>query len=357
MPESKYFKLPKAEQQRAARLHADSTVIDGLIATDAYLMESDYGSHLFEGGVNAANFTVASYGDEFVSATEKIAEYHRAAERLEARIVETVDDIRDASDRDELAIVLGFQDTRPIGNDIWKLEVFAELGVRVIQLTYNEQNYVGAGCCAETDAGLSWFGKDLVDRMNELGLVIDLSHCGDETTMDTIERSSDPVVCTHVGMRELCDAPARNKTDEQLRALADHGGVVGITFFPPLVKRKPGSYRVARSTVDDVLDHIDYAVDLIGVDHVGFGTDLDDLSLDRGVTPPTSALRNYRPNHPDVYGAGQTEIYDPYPDGINRHTKLATLTEGLISRGYSNIEITKILGGNFLRLFEEVWTS
>ena len=203
MADSEHFELPEAEQQRASRLHAESTVVDGLIATDAYLMESEYESHLFEGGVNAANFTVASYGDEFVPATEKIAKYHRAADRLDARIVETVSDVRDVADSDELAIVLGFQDTRPIGNDIWKLEVFADLGVRVIQLTYNEQNYVGAGCCAQMDAGLSWFGKDLVDRMNELGLVIDLSHCGDETTLEAIEHSSDPVACTHVGIRDL----------------------------------------------------------------------------------------------------------------------------------------------------------
>jgi len=355
MAESEYFELLEENKQRASRLHADSAVFDGLIATDAYLMESEYESHLAQGGVNAANFTVASYGDEFVPATRKIVEYRKAAHRLDARIAEGVSDIWDAANSDELAIVLGFQDTRPIGNDLWKLEVFAELGVRVIQLTYNDQNYVGAGCCAETDTGLSWFGENLVDRMNDLGVVIDLSHCGDGTTLDAIERSSDPVACTHVGMRALCDAPGRNKTDEQLRALADSGGVAGITFFPPLIKREPGSHRVARSTVDDVLDHIDYAVNLMGIDHVGFGTDLDDLSLDRRKTPPTSALRYYRPNHPAVYGSGQTDVYDPYPDGINRHTKLATLTDGLVSRGYSDEEITKILGGNFLRLFEEAW--
>jgi membrane dipeptidase len=175
--------------------------------------------------------------------------------------------------------------------------------------------------------------------------------------MEAIRHSTEPVTCTHVGIRELCNAPGRNKTDEQLRALAESGGVAGISFFPPLVKREPGSHRVAQATVEDVLDHIDYAVDLVGVDHVGIGTDLDDRSLDQGETPPTSSLRHYRPTHPAVYGEGPTDRYDPYPAGVHRHTELETLTQGLVARGYTDDEIEKILGGNFLRVFETVWNS
>jgi len=235
--------------------------------------------------------------------------------------------------------------------------LFADLGLRVLQLTYNEQNYVGSGCCETEDTGLSDFGREIVEDCNDLGLLIDLSHCGDRTTMEAIEHSSEPVACTHIGVRDLCDAPGRNKTRKQLEALADIGGVAGITFFPPLVKREEGSHHVAESTVEDVLNHIEYAVEVMGVDHVGVGTDLDDRSLDRGETPPTSALRHYRPSHPAVYGAGRTDMYDPYPDGVHRHTELPTLTAGLVDRGYTNKEITKILGGNFLRLFEEVWEN
>lgn len=355
MAESEHVTLTDEEQKRATRLHSEATVVDGLIATDTYLTDQEYIPHLSRGGVNAANFTVASYGDEFASATRNVAEYHNAIQDFEARIVKSADDIRNAIESDELAVILGFQDTRPIADNLWKLDVFAELGVRVVQLTYNEQNYVGAGCCAENDAGLTAFGRELVDRMNELGLLVDLSHCGNTTTMDAIEHCSDPVACTHVGIRELCDAPGRNKTDQQLRALAENGGVAGISFFPPIVKREPNSHRVAQATVNDVLDHIDYAVELMGVDHVGIGTDLDDWSLDEGETPPTSSLRNYRPTHPAVYGKGPTDVYDPYPEGVHRHTELETLTRGLVDRGYTDEEITKILGGNFLRLFEKVW--
>jgi membrane dipeptidase len=355
MTESENFQLPAAQQERADQLHEESTLVDGLIATDAYLTDPEYRSHLPAGGVDGANFTVGSYRDSFESTLEQITEIRRLTERIDARVVETATDIDGAVDSNELAVILGFQDTKPIGNDPWKLDLFADLGVRVVQLTYNEQNYVGAGCCEPEDTGLSSFGHDVVGRCNDRGVLIDLSHCGDRTTMDAIEHSSDPVACTHVGVRELCDAPGRNKTNRQLEALADNGGVAGITLFPALVKREEGSHRVAESTVEDVLDHIDRAVDVMGIDHAGIGTDLDDRSLDRGKTPATSALRHYRPTYPAVYGEGPTEVYDPYPEDVHRHTELRTLTRGLVDRGYEDEEITKILGGNFLRLFEEVW--
>lgn len=355
MADPYYFDLSESDRQLVDSLHAESTVVDGLIATDAYLTDPHYTDHLAEGGVDAANFTVASYQDDFEAATRKITALGRSVRDLDARVVTTAGELASASEVEELSVVLGFQDTRPIADELWRVDVFAELGVRVVQLTYNEQNYVGAGCCAQRDAGLSSLGESLIDRLNELGILVDLSHCGDRTTEDAVRYSTDPISFTHVGMRALCDAPGRNKTDEQLRLLAENGGVAGISFFPPIVKREPNSHRVAEATVEDVLDHVDYAVGLMGVDHVGIGTDLDDRSLDRGETPPTSSLRTYRPSHPEVYGAGPMEVYDPYPRGVHRHTELRTLTAGLVDRGYAPEEIEKILGGNFLRLFSEVW--
>ena len=355
MVKQHYFELSDEDYERASRLHEESMVVDGLIATDAYLTDPEYTPHLSRGGVDIANFTVASYGDGFVQATEKIATYQEAIRSLNARVIAGTGDLERVVGNTELGVILGFQDTRPIGNDLWKLEVFAELGVRVVQLTYNEQNYVGAGCCSGIDGGLTSFGRSLLDKMNQLGLLVDLSHCGDQTTIDAIEYTSDPVAFTHIGVRELCDAPGRNKTADQLRTLAENGGVAGLSFFPPLVKREAGTHRVAEATVEDVLDHIDYAVDVMGINHVGIGTDLDDRSLDRGETPQTSSLRTYRPSHPEVYGEGPRDVYDPYPDGVHRHTELGTLTRGLVDRGYTDEEVRKVLGGNFLRLFEKVW--
>jgi membrane dipeptidase len=352
------FDLADSEAERARRLHRESVVVDGLVATRRYLSDPDYQDHLAAGGIDAANVTVASYRDDFQESVESVAEYGELAEEADGhRLVESVAELRAAERADEVGVVLGFQDTRPIGPDLSRLRTFEAMGVRVVQLTYNDQNYVGAGCCERHDAGLSNFGRELVAECNDRNLLVDLSHCADATTLDAIAASDDPVACTHVGTAELVDATGRNKTDEQLRAVAANGGVVGITFFPPLVKRKPGTREVAEATVEDVLDHVDHAIDVAGVDHVGFGTDLNDHALDVGTTPPDSSLRHYRPDHPDVFGLGPVDTYDPYPSGVHRHTELETFTRGLVARGYDDEEIEGILGENFLRVLEEVWGS
>jgi len=356
--------LDEEQQRRARRLHSNSAVVDGLLPT-TYIDEPEYHDDLREGGVTAGNFTVASRLS-FPQATQRVQECKRRVRSLTERylLAETVEDVRTADESDRTAVIMGFQDTMPIvpddrmqlGDDTEFLDAFADMGVRIIQLTYNNLNYVGAGCCEPVDPGLSSFGRTLVDQMNDVGVVVDLSHCGDQTTVDAIEHSDDPVVLSHVGVRSLSNV-GRNKTDEQIEAVAANGGVVGITFFPPCVKSHPETHEVQEATVQDVLDHLDHVVDLAGVDHVGFGTDMNDMYLDEGRTPPYAAYRNFRPDHPDVYGRGPIEQYEPFPAGVDRHTKLETLTHGLVDRGYADDDIRKILGENYLRVFETVWAA
>jgi membrane dipeptidase len=351
-----HFDLDEADEQRATRLHEESVVVDGLIATDRYLVDPEYADDLRAGGVDAANFTVASHGEDFPEGVENVMRYRDlVAERDDWRLVESADDVRAAQRAGEHGLVLGFQDTRPVGPELRRLRAFDELGVRIVQLTYNEQNYVGAGCCERGDDGLSQFGRELVAECNDRGVLVDLSHCDGETTLEAIDASDDPVACTHTCAAALVNAPGRNKTDEQLRAVAENDGVVGVTFFPPLVKRDPETYDVLPATVEDVLDHIDHVAEVAGPEHVAFGSDLNDHALDAGVTPPDSSLRHYRPDHPEVFGRGPVDTYDPYPDGVHRHTELETLTRGLVARGYDDGEIRGILGENFLRVFETVW--
>jgi len=197
-------------------------------------------------------------------------------------------------------------------------------------------------------------GREAVELVNKLGIVIDTAHDGDQTTMDVIAHSDDPVIQSHIGVRALCDSYGRAKTDEQLRAVARNGGVNAITFFPPVIKRAPDSNAVVRATIDDVLDHIDHVVDVAGVDAVAFGGDISDRALDRGTLTEGSNLRRWRKTHPEVYGAGSTEVMDPYPTGLDRYPKMPNLTHGLQQRGYSDADIQKILGGNLMRVFEEV---
>lgn len=358
------LELDEEQRRRASQLHSDATVVDGLLPT-TYIDEPDYRDHLAEGGVTAGNFTVASRLS-FARATERIQACKRRIDRLSERYIlaESVTDIRKAHESDRTAVIMGFQDSMPVApedqmqldDDTEYLDAVADMGVRIIQLTYNNLNYVGAGCCERVDPGLSYFGQALVERMNDVGVVVDLSHCGDQTTADGIEHSEDPVVLSHVGARSLSNI-GRNKTDEHIEAVGENGGVVGVTFFPPCVKSHPETHEVQPATVEDVLDHIDHVVDLAGIDHVGFGTDMNDMYLDEGRTPPYAAYRNFRPAHSDVYGRGPVEHYEPFPEGIERHTKLETLTHGLVERGYSDEEIRKILGENFLRVFETVWSE
>jgi len=357
------FDLDTAETRHAERLHQEGIFVDGLVPTTDYINDSEYQGHLAAGGVTAGNFTVASRTN-YPDATRRLQRCLDiiAQNRDAFSVVETVADVRAANEQDRVGAILGFQDTMPIApvdrmqtdGGLEFLRAFHQMGVRIVQLTYNSLNYVGAGCCEPTDPGVSESGRSIIEEMNRLGVLIDLSHCGDQTTLDAIKHSEDPVVFSHADARALSGIK-RNKTDEQIRAVADSGGLIGVSVFPPTVKTDTETYEVQRATVHDVLDHIDHVVDLIGVDHVAFGSDMNDKALDNGVTPPYAAYRNFRPSYLEVYGRGPIETYEPFPKGIHGHTELVNLMKGLVARGYSDKEVRKILGENFLRVFAEVW--
>lgn len=354
---SSLIELSTEAEQRAERIHSEAYVIDGLSNVANYFEDPDYQDHLRRGGQTAGNYTTAgSKQPDLESCITRIMDHlDLVEEHEELLLVTSVADIHAAKENDKRGMILGFQDTRPIGTDLRKLRAFDRLGVRIIQLTYNFQNFVGSGCCEKGERGLSTFGYDLLEELNDRGILIDLSHCGKATVLDAVEHSDDPVVFSHVGTYELCNAEGRNKTDEEIKAVAETGGLTAIAFFPPFIKRDPETFEVQEATVHDVVDHIEHVVDIAGIDHVGFGTDMNDMYLDRGYTPPNSVYRKERITHPEVYGKGPTEQYDPYPKGINRHVKLQNLTKALLQRGFTESEIQKILGGNFLRVFESVW--
>lgn len=351
------FGLSRDQEENAKRLHEESIIIDGMLPV-RNLYNPKYLDQVIKGGVTAGNVTVASWPDNFNRAIKKIIACKDAIKENSNKMMlaTSAEDIRRAKEEGKLAVILAFQATRPIEDELSYLKSFYDMGVKIIQLTYNAQNLIGSGCCELIYGKLTYFGKEVVDVMNELGIIVDLSHCSDPTTVDAIEYSKDPCVFSHSSVRTLCNAYGRNKPDEQIKALGEKGGVMGITFFPCLIKRDPKTYDVKPSTADDVLDHIDYAVKLIGTDHVGFGTDMSGETLDEEKAPPTSVMRWWRPRRPDVFGRGPTEKYDPYPTGLDRHYKLLNLTRGLVARGYSDEDIKKILGGSFLSLlFDKVW--
>ena len=304
-------------------------------------------------GITAVNVTVGgvgSYTKDFEETLRNIAfwEEQTTAHPDALMKIKSAADLIEAKKNGRLGLIYGFQDATPLGESLERLDLFYDLGVRIIQYTYNLRNLIGDGCLEPGDAGLSQFGRKLIARMNEKRMLVDLSHCGRRTTLESIEASRAPVAITHAGCTAVSDLP-RNKTDEQLRKLADKGGVFGVYFMPYL--RTAG-----QPMAEDVIKHIEHALQVCGEDHVGIGTDgvISAINLTpefrkafaeqiedrrkRGISAPGES--------PDVF------TFVPDLNTPHRFEKLATL---LSKRGHSDTQIGKILGGNFARLFREVW--
>jgi membrane dipeptidase len=218
---------------------------------------------------------------------------------------------------------------------------FYQLGQRCSQLTYNSQNFIGTGGTDRVDGGVSDFGAAIIEAMNEVGMLVDVSHCGDRTTLDAIELSAQPIAITHSNCRALNDHP-RLKTDEAIRNLAAKGGVIGITGVRNFVRnREP-------TTVEHIVDHIDHVVKLVGIEYVGIGSDADLNGYD---DMPADQYKELKAAYKSSYAF--RDKLDT--DGFDHPQKIFDLTEALIRRGYSDANIAAVLGGNFRRLLAAIW--
>jgi membrane dipeptidase len=252
-------------------------------------------------------------------------------------------DITRAKQEGKAAAMLNFQNC-PIGDDLDKLDMFHAFGVRSMQVTYNERNLLGDGSTERTNAGLSDFGIAAVERMNELGILVDSSHSGYQTTLDAIHYSKKTPIISHSNCRALNDHP-RCKSDEQIRALAAKGGVMGLTCVNVMVKRD------LPVTLEDYLDHVDHIAKLVGIDHVGFGSDMQITGWPTDPKDKDDFLAFYGlPNFKETYRFR----YPLAVDGLNHEHKWKYATAGLLKRGYNDEQIAKVLGGNWLRVFSEV---
>ena len=318
-------------------------IIDGL-DTSKWGRKSVYRS-LRDGGVTAINATIAVW-DDYQAVLHKITHYLEWFDQFSdlIRPVHTVDDIRAAKAENRTGIILGWQNAAPIGNDLRRLRLFHELGVRIIQLTYNERNLLGNGCYERLDDGLSRFGLAAVAEMNRLGILIDLSHVGDRTTLDAIENSNTPVAITHANARSHIDHP-RNKTDEAIKLLVERGGVIGANAFPMFFERG------FETGLGEYIDAIDYLVQMTGIDHVAIGTDFC-------MEQPRSWFEWLFASQGKV--PAKTVDFTPEPYRHLKHFESpadwVNVAEELSVRNYSESDIRKILGENWLRLFERVWT-
>jgi membrane dipeptidase len=346
-----------AIEQRARALHADLTIYDGAMFDTGFMQDERAELEAYRSGnLSGGSLTFCGHVHNFQRGIDAFYAHLRVIERNAsiARFCTSVADIERCKREGKVGIVAHFQDAKAIEDRLDYLKTFHAIGLRILQLTYNAQGQLGTGCC-EPDAGLTEFGREVVAECNRLGVLVDLSHVNHKTTWDAIECSRAPVAFTHVGVHALCPASGRNKPDELLQAVAAGGGVVGIAWPGFLVKREPSTHKVLPSSVHDVLDHMEHAIRLVGVDSVGVGSDMCNYSARTLLVPPHSSLRHHRPKHPEVFGVGPTDRYDPYPQGLDQHAGMLNLTRGLMQRGYSEEDIRKLMGGNWLRLLRRVW--
>jgi len=278
------------------------------------------------------------------AALADLAVWQARLDRYPDRLVKALHgrDFAEAQRQGKIAVVLGFQNATMIETDIRNLDELYALGTRCIQLTYNARNLLGDGCTERTNAGLSDFGVAAVRRMNELGIVVDLSHCGERTTKDGLELSTKPPAFTHTMCKAVYDH-VRAKSDELLKMLADKGGVVGVVMLGYFVGPTP------QTTLDDYLNHVDHAVKVAGIDHVGLASDYSIRGIDA-----TASRENWYVPRLTMFKPAYRVRWPPWVKELDPPERFRNVARGLATRGYRSGDIEKILGGNWARYFGDI---
>jgi membrane dipeptidase len=334
-------------ESRAAKLHQEAIVID---ATCPLASVGNYFEKWMEGGTTVIAPTVNRPGELMRETMARVGEWFRRLRTNQDKLllITSVEDIYKAKKEKKLGLLFHFQGTTPFEKDLNSIEVYYRLGVRMVQLCYNVRDFVGDGCAERTDTGLSDFGVKVIGELNRLGIVVDCSHTGYRTTMEAIDVSKSPVIVSHANVNAVCES-FRNLKDDQIKAIAKKGGVIGLNGYPSFVAKK------SRPSLDDLLDHTDYIAKLVGIEHLSVGIDYYEGMA--GIASDEEAKMFY--DQLVKAGTWSPRDYGPppwhYPEGIEMPDKLPNLTTGLLKRGYSEEDVKKVLGLNLIRVFKEVW--
>lgn len=347
----------------AETLYHQSIVIDGLGFPGS--MNSSAGASLSvaelrdiaESGLTATHLTVGDVGsmDPLLAFEKVVRDITRwdgqiAANNDVLQQTRTVEDIHRAKTSGRTGVLYGLQDGVSFEDDIERLDALHHLGIRVIQPTYNRRNLLGDGCMEAADAGLSRDGVAAVEKIQQLGILLDLSHCGRKTASDAIALAKRPVSFTHTGCYALAEHP-RHRTDLELKAVADTGGVSGIFIMPYLAKG-------AQPTAADVIAHLKHAINVAGEDHVSLGTD--------GYISPSNLSEEYKQQFRDItrqrVEAGiaapfETEEGYLFANDLNSSRRFEMLADLLLQQGFRESVVEKILGANLLRVFTDSWNN
>jgi membrane dipeptidase len=299
-------------------------------------------------GITAVNLTIGGATPQAVF--ESMARWERDIERHPDVLmkIRTIADLQTAKQQKKLGLIYGFQDGVGIDTDLSRVSLYHAFGLRIVQLTYNVRNMFGDGCLQPENGGLTPLGRQLVEALNAKGVIVDLAHCGQRTTAEAIEHSSKPVSISHSGCRAIADRP-RSKLDSDLKRMADKGGVIGIYLMPFLTMGgQPAS--------DDLIRHIEHAINVCGEDHVGIGSDLS-------ITPHVVDAEYMRVHRTFVEARIRAGIAAPGEDpavpmfvtDLNTPRRMELIAEKLLGRGHTEARVEKIVGQNFVRLIRDTW--
>ena len=298
-----------------------------------------------EGGVNCVHITLAIWDNTRETLT-KIGHWSRLFDEHSdlVALARTADDIEEIAASGRIAILFGFQNTDPLDDDIDMVQIFHTLGVRIIQLTYNTQNAVASGCWEDDDLGVSkFYGRTLIKEMNKVGMLVDVSHCNERTCLDALELSERPIAITHGNPQEFVgydiELNRRNRSTDVIKAVTEAGGVIGLGMYPKIMRG--GS----NSTLEDFTNMVAWCVEKFGIDSVGFGTDFN---------------KGHREEMVTWWRAGRwarlsplkaPSKLSPWPDWFKTPAQFPGVLDALRAKGFSEEELAKVCGGNWLRLF------
>lgn len=311
------------------------------------LQSSDWNGELFQSlassGMDAVHVTLA-YWEDCNQTLEIIGQWNRWFREYSNLIlpVYSVDDIARANRTSRTGIILGFQNSSPIEQNLDYVEIFHQLGIRIMQLTYNNQTLLGSGCFEEGDGGLTLFGKNVIREMNRVGMIVDLSHTNEQTSLDAIECSNHPVAITHANPLSYHNVP-RNKSSRLLAALGESGGMLGFSLYPLHLENE------SDCTLESFCKMVAQTAELMGVQNIGIGSDL---------------CLNWNDDQLEYMRAGTWDFqlvdkpsWPPYPTWFNKFEDIQNIADGLGRYSFNKEEVRMILGGNWLRFFTSGFQS
>lgn len=339
----------RVSDDEVAKLHRDATIVDGLV-----FMSDGHTADLKTGNVAAINLTVAHMESDFAGACDGASEW---LQRVNApgsawHLVRTVADIRAAKAGGKVGLIMGWQNMRAIEDQLHRIAFFHALGIRVMQLTYNNRNFIGDGCLETENSGLSLFGRRVVREMNRVGMAIDLSHVGERTSFQAADLSEQPVFLTHANAHAIVAMP-RNKTDALIKAVAATGGTIGVSIYGPMCWDRNPTHEPC---LDDFLRHLDHITNLVGVNNISFGTDLPAVKELRSVDHILEMTRTRFPENVGAYeqafGGGARQRY---LREVGSPLDFPIITRALLERGWATADIKGLLGENLMRALDTVW--